>query len=85
MTYSIVNCILNCHNILFIVIIRACYDITIGAPLTTGVTEVETAAKPVETRYYDLSGRSISANTNGVNIRVDKYADGTCRTVKSVR
>ena len=63
----------------------ACYDITIGAPLTTGVTEVETAAKPVETRYYDLSGRSISANTNGVNIRVDKYADGTCRTVKSVR
>lgn len=63
----------------------ACYDITIGAPLTTDVTEVETAAKPVEARYYDLSGRSISANTNGVNIRVDKYADGTCRTVKSVR
>ena len=65
----------------------ACYDITIGAPQTAGIADAASgqAAAPTSSEYYDLSGRRVSAAAKGVVVRVDKYADGTRRAVKTAR
>ena len=59
-----------------------CYGLTLGAPLSTGVSAASAQAAPAATEYYDLSGRRVSGNATGLTIRVDKYADGTRRTTK---
>lgn len=62
-------------------------DITLGAPTSSGISSVTTEAKgePVATEYYDLSGRRVDAAAKGVTIRVDKYADGTSKAVKTIK
>ena len=61
-------------------------DIKLGVG-TTGISSVTTEAKgePVATEYYDLSGRRVDAAAKGVTIRVDKYADGTSKAVKTIK
>ncbi len=60
--------------------------ITLGAPGTSDISSVETGkGEPVATEYYDLSGRRIDAAAKGVTIRVEKYADGTSKAVKTIK
>lgn len=60
--------------------------ITLGAPGTSDISNVETGkGEPVATEYYDLSGRRVDAAAKGVTIRVEKYADGTSKAVKTIK
>lgn len=60
-------------------------DITLGIG-TSGISSVETGkGEPVATEYYDLSGRRVDAAAKGVTIRVEKYADGTSKAVKTIK
>ena len=52
-----------------------------GGP--TGVNELTSSeATVVETSYYDLQGRRLDGMTNGLNIVVIKYSDGTSKSAK---
>ena len=60
--------------------------ITLGAPGTSDISNVETGkGEPVATEYYDLSGRRVDSAAKGVTIRVEKYADGTSKAVKTIK
>ena len=39
----------------------------------------------VDSVYYDLTGRRIAEPEHGLYIRVDRYSDGTTRSVKTIR
>lgn len=60
-------------------------DIKLGAPTPSGISSVTTDKEPVATEYYDLSGRRVDAAAKGVTIRVEKYADGTRKAVKTIK
>lgn len=60
-------------------------NITLGAPTPSGISSITTDNEPVATEYYDLSGRRVDAATKGVTIRVEKYADGTSKSVKTIK
>lgn len=53
---------------------------------TTGISSVGNSdADVVSTEYYDLSGRRVSDAQKGLYIKVMKYADGTTKSVKTVK
>lgn len=53
---------------------------------TTGISNVGNSdADVVSTEYYDLSGRRVSDAQKGLYIKVMKYADGTTKSVKTVK
>ena len=53
---------------------------------TTGISSVVNSdADVVSTEYYDLSGRRVSDAQKGLYIKVMKYADGTTKSVKTVK
>lgn len=52
---------------------------------TTAVNSVENDSYPIETRYYDLTGRRIAAPTRGITIKTVRTANNQLRAVKVVR
>ena len=51
----------------------------------TGVNDVETAKAVQSVRYYDLTGRQSAEPTEGINIKVITYTDGTTRSEKVMK
>ena len=51
---------------------------------TTGIDNIG-ANNVVETNYYDLQGRKVDANTNGLLIKQMRLQDGTVKAVKVMR
>ena len=51
----------------------------------SAVNTVDTAATPIETRYYNLHGIESTGPFDGMNIVVTRYTDGTTRTTKLVK
>jgi len=51
----------------------------------TGIATAVTIGTPVSTEYYDLNGRRLQQPQHGINIRVDRMADGRTVTKKVVR
>ncbi|MBR6284235.1 MAG: hypothetical protein IKR25_08090 [Muribaculaceae bacterium] len=59
---------------------------TIGAETTaTAVTDVNANRCPVSTTYCDMAGRTSDRPFSGVNIVVNRYADGTTSTTKVLK
>ena len=50
--------------------------------VTTSINDVKAANG--ETRYYDLQGRQVAADTPGILIQVTRLSDGTVRTAKII-
>ncbi len=51
---------------------------------TTGISQVRTSAITA-TEYYDLSGRKLSEPQRGINIRVERMANGQAVTSKVIK
>lgn len=60
-------------------------EIFIDVPISTNIENIVTDKAVVSTEYYDLSGRRVDAAAKGVTIRVEKYADGTSKAVKTIK
>ena len=55
-------------------------------PTYSGINEVATGAKVVNTRYYDLTGRELpKAPATGIYLQCATYSDGTTATIKVVK
>lgn len=57
----------------------------VDVPAPAAVESIEGSSEILSTRWYDLSGRLLSAPVSGLMMRVDTYADGTVRTQKTVK
>lgn len=58
-------------------------DILFATPL--GVDDLAESAEVLESRYYDLQGRSLNGPTDGVYVKVDIFADGHRKVTKHVK
>ena len=58
-------------------------DILFATPLS--VDDVAESAEVLESRYYDLQGRSLNGPTDGVYVKVDIFADGHRKVKKHVK
>ena len=52
---------------------------------TTGIASTQAAKAVQSVRYYDLTGRQSAEPTEGVNIKVITYTDGTTRSEKVMK
>ena len=57
---------------------------SINAVLTSCSDINDVKAANGETRYYDLQGRQVAADTPGILIQVTRLSDGTVRTAKVI-
>lgn len=64
---------------------EASVTLTYAESLLTGVTHIESESQVVSTTYYDMLGNASSAPRRGLNIKVDRHADGTLTTSKIVK
>lgn len=58
-------------------------DILFATPLS--VDDLAESAEVLESRYYDLQGRSLNGPTDGVYVKVDIFADGHRKVTKHVK
>ncbi len=58
-------------------------DILFATPLS--VDDLAESAEVLESRYYDLQGRSLNGPTDGVYVKIDIFADGHRKVTKHVK
>ena len=71
---------ISCEDAMFVTVGRTIYHV-----IPTGVQRVDSDSEVVGIDYYDMSGRRLSRQPDGICIRRVRYADGSFTTDKVLR